>query len=142
MKKKTLKATEAAMLPMDGQTLQDIRYSQSTILNMYKDIHYHATQIARLAMRLDEDEARVIDAGLELRDIRMCATYMSQHLGIAKNLLENIGEDVMKISRKRMEYVTSQKKLQQQREALQQQLREANAKKAKRQAEKAADATE
>lgn len=142
MKKTTLKATEAAMLPMDGQTLQDIRFSQSTILNMYKNIHYHATQIARLAMRLDDDEASVIDAGLELRDIRMCATYMSQHLGIAKNLLENIGEDVMKISRKRMEYVTSQKKLQQQREALQRQVHEVNAKREKRQAEKAADATE
>ena len=133
MKKTTLKATEAAMLPMDGQTLQDIRFSQSTILNTFKDIHYHATQIARLAMRLDDDEARVIDAGLELRDIRMCATYMSQHLGIAKMLLENIGEDLMVISRKRMDYITMRKKLQQQREALQKKVQEANDKREKRQ---------
>lgn len=142
MNKKTLEATEAAMLPMDGETLQDIRFSQSTILNMFKDIHYHATQIARQAMRLDDDEARVIDAGVELRNIRMGATHMSQHLGIAKMLLENIGEDLMVISRKRMEYVTTRKKLQQQREALQKQVQEANDKREKRQAEKAADATE
>ena len=128
--------TMNALVPLGGDAIQEIGYS---CLEYKVSLIGKADGVAAMAkqcMDLNDEDARILGAGIEPRNIRNAATSIVQYTGIIRMLLEGMEIDLRTIRTKQNEYLRDSERLKKQREALDRQLSEVNAKREKRQQQK------
>lgn len=91
-------------VPIVEAHIKQIKIARKDLMQLVQQYDVHANKIANAAFLMDSKDARLLDVGIEVHNIRNSARSIKTYFEMMDMLLEGIKTDITTIEKKRNEW--------------------------------------
>ena len=91
-------------VPIIEAHIKQIKSARKDLMQLVQQYNVHANKIANAAFLMDDKDARLLDVGIEVHNIRNSARSIKTYFEMMDMLLEGIKTDIATIEKKRNEW--------------------------------------
>lgn len=91
-------------VPIIEAHIKQIKIARKDLMQLVQQYNVHANKIANAAFLMDGKDARLLDVGIEVHNIRNSARSIKTYFEMMDMLLEGIKTDITTIEKKRNEW--------------------------------------